>query len=354
MPVVSAKPLEEFAARVLTAAGLEPEEAAVIAGGLVQANLRGVDTHGVLRLLQYCDCLAAGEINPRPRVRVVSRSAGAVLVDADGGYGFRPTLLAVELAVELAREHGLGLAGVRASHHFGMAAAYAERIAEAGLIGMVTANTGPVMAPFGGARPALGNNPIAFAVPRRPEPPLVLDMALSQVAFGRIRLAAAEGRPIPTGWAYDSRGRPTTDAGEALRAGLLAPMGEHKGSGLSLIVDVLAGILTGSPVGHEADAHGRRRGGVGHLVLALRPDLFLPEAEFHAALERRLTEVLATPSAEGVERVLLPGDLELATARRREAEGIPLSAALARQLAALAERLGVGPPPWASAPDESP
>jgi LDH2 family malate/lactate/ureidoglycolate dehydrogenase len=347
LPVVSAKLLQEFAARILTAAGLEPEEAAVIASGLVRANLRGVDTHGVLRLLQYCDCLAAGEINPRPRVRVVSRSRVTALVDADGGYGFRPTLLAAELAVELAREHGLGLAGVRASHHFGMAAAYAERIAEAGLIGVVMANTGPVMAPFGGARPTLGNNPIAFAVPRRgPEPPLVLDMALSQVAFGRVRLAAAEGRPIPAGWAYDSRGRPTTDAEEALRAGLLAPMGAHKGSGLSLIVDVLAGVLTGSPVGLEADAHGHRRGGVGHLVLALRPDLFLPEAEFHAALERRLAEVLATPPAEGVGRLLLPGDLELATARSRETEGVPLSAELARQLEALAERLGAGPSPW--------
>ncbi len=331
---------------MLAASGMEGHDAEVVARCLVQANLRGVDTHGVMRLLQYSDCLAAGDIEPRPQVRVVSRSGCHGLVDAGGGYGFRPALLAADLSIELAREHGLGLVGVRASHHFGMAATYALRMAEAGMLAMVATNTGPVMAPFGGARAAAGNNPIAFGVPRRGAPPLILDMAMSQTAFGRVRLAAVEGRPIPLGWAYDSRGRPTTDAAQALSAGLLAPMGGHKGYGLSLVVDVLAAVMTGSPVGAAAEAHGHRAGGVGHFVLAMRPDLFVTEDVFHEALERRLAEVLATPPAEGASRVMLPGEIELETARRRSREGIPLSDALATQLAGLAGRLGVGPAPW--------
>lgn len=346
MPEVPAGELEEFAARVLSAAGLLPEDAAVAAHCLVQANLRGVDTHGVMRLVQYAECLRTGEVNPRPQVRVASRAGCRALVDADGGYGFRPSLLAAEAAVELAREHGAGLAGVRASHHFGMAATYALRIAEAGLVALVTANTGPIMPPFGGARAAMGNNPMAFGVPRRGRPPLILDMAMSQTAFGRVRLAAVEGRSIPLGWAYDSEGKPTTDAVEALRAQLLAPMGGHKGYGLSLVVDVLTGVMTGSPVGSAADAHGHRGGGIGHFLLALRPDLFVTEDEFYDVLEARLAEVLATPSAPGSERVLLPGDLELQTTGTRLARGIPLSDALASQLSELARRISAGATPW--------
>ena len=157
-------------------------------------------------------------------------------------------MLACDLAAELAGEHGMAVVGVRDSHHFGMAGLYAERIAEAGLVGIVTTNAQPIMAPPGIASPLLGNNPLAIAAPRAaPHPPLVLDMAMSQTALGRIRLAAAEGRPIPEGWALDEQGQPTTDAGRALAAGLLAPTGGHKGLALALMIDVLAGVLTDSP-----------------------------------------------------------------------------------------------------------
>lgn len=346
LPIVQAAELEAFAARVLTAAGLTEAGARVIAACLLEANLRGVDTHGVMRLLQYSECLAAGEVEARPVVRVVRREAGRALVDAGGGYGFEPTLLAADLAIELGREHGLAVVGVRNSHHFGMAASYALRIARAGLIAIVAANTQPVMPPPGGARAAAGNNPMAFAIPRRGKAPLVFDMALSQTAFGRIRLAAVEGRPIPEGWAFDAHGRPTTDAAVALEAQLLAPMGAHKGYGLSLVVDVLAAVLTGSAVGSAADAHAHRTGGVGHFVLALRSDLFVPEDAFHEALERRFAEILATPPAAGSDRVRLPGDPELETESRRREEGVPLSETLAEQLSQLARKLGAAGPPW--------
>jgi LDH2 family malate/lactate/ureidoglycolate dehydrogenase len=251
-------------------------------------------------------------------------------------------MLACGLAANMATEHGVGVAGVRNSHHFGMAGLYAENLAEGGLAGIVLTNAQPIMAPPGIACPLLGNNPLAIAVPRAaPHPPLVLDMAMSQTALGRIRLAAAEGRPIPEGWALDAEGRPTTDAGSALAAGLLAPTGGHKGLALALMIDVLAGVLTGSPAGQDADAHGRPEGGVGHLVIALRTDLFVAREAFEARLE----ELLAGLRGKGTDDapVVFPGDPELAAQERLRRKGVPVSDELAAGLDALAERLGVLP-----------
>lgn len=347
MPRADASQLRRFAERVLSAAGLAQEEVSVTAEGLVAASVRGVDSHGVLRLPQYADCLRSGEINPRPRVRVVDRRGSTALVDADGGYGYRPSLLAVQVAVEIAGSMGIGMVGVRNSHHFGMAAIYTIRISEAGMIGVVTTNGTPVMAPIGGVRTAVGNNPISCAVPRTPpHPPIVLDMALSEVAFGKIRLAAVEKRPIPLGWAFDSHGRPTTDPDEALRAGLLAPAGQHKGYGLSVIVDVLAGILTGSPSSTDASAHGRREGGVGHLVLAIQPGVFVEPDRFYGGVEQLVARIKAVPLAEGARGVFLPGEPEWNTAQARLKEGVPISDELAERLVALARQLGVDEPLW--------
>lgn len=348
MPAADEGTLAAFAERVLTAAGLAAEDAAVTARCLAFANLRGVDSHGVLRLMQYRASLRAGEINPRPDVRVAFRRGATALVAADGGYGFRPTLLAMETAVGIAREHGIGLVGVRGSHHFGMGATYALRAVELGVVGLLTTTSAPCIPPPGGVRPLVGNNPIACAVPRRaPHPPIVLDMALSEVAFGRIRLAAAEGRPIPLGWAFDAAGRPTTDAAEALRVQSLGAIGGYKGYGLSVIAELLAGVLTGSPFAAGADAHSHREGGVGHLAIAIDPEFLIERKRFEDGVEELVAQVKATPLAEGVEAVYLPGELEQRTLEERRAGGIPVSAELAEQLEALAAELGVEPPAWA-------
>jgi LDH2 family malate/lactate/ureidoglycolate dehydrogenase len=329
-----------FAARVLEAIGMPPEDAELTARCLVAADLRGMPGHGVLRLIQYADTVAAGEVRAAPDVRVLRREGTSALVDAGGGYGYRPTMLACELAAELAHEHGIGVAGVRDSHHFGMAGLYAEELAARGLAGIVLTNAQPIMAPPGLTAPLLGNNPLAIAVPRAaPHPPLVLDMAMSQTALGRIRLAAAEGRPIPEGWALDAQGRPTTDAASALDAGLLAPAGGHKGLALALMIDVLAGVLTGSPAGRDADAHGRPEGGVGHLVIALRTDLFVAPEAFAGGLEDLLAGLRAQGTADAP--VLFPGDPEQAAQERLRREGVPVSDELAAGLDALAARLDV-------------
>jgi L-2-hydroxycarboxylate dehydrogenase (NAD+) len=336
--------LEDFGRRILEAVGFTTDAASTIARCLVTANLRGLESHGVLRLIQYADTIAKGEVNPRPEVRVERREGCTALVDADGGYGFVPMFAAMDLAIELARVNGLALVGVRNSHHFGMAGLYAEQAAKAGMIGIVMTNTGPVMAPAGVLQPLVGNNPLAFAIPRRPPaPPILLDMALSQTAFGRVRLAAAEGRSIPLGWAYNSEGNPTTDSKEALSAALLAPMGGHKGYGLALVVDVLAGILTGSMFGLGADAHGHRNGGVGHLAIAVSPSLFITEAQFGDSVESLVQQLKSAPVAEAGTEVVLPGDPEWKTADERAALGIPVSDELVGQLSSLAAGLGVEP-----------
>ena len=341
MPQVTADELRNFARTVLVGIGLDEAGADVAAGCLVEANLRGVDSHGVLRLIQYHRSVSSGEVNPRPSVEVIRSGGPTALVDAGGGYGFVPALRAMEVAVEVAGVHGIALVGVRNSHHYGMAALYAERATAVGLIGVAMTNTGPVMAPAGVTRPIAGNNPIAFAVPRRPPAaPIVLDMALSGTAFGRIRLAAAEGRPIPLGWAHDASGEPTTDAAAALAASLLAPMGGHKGYGLSVIVEVLTGILTGSPFGRESDAHSHLAGGVGHLFIVVRPDLFGERKVFEESVEKLVRELKTAPARPGAE-VLLPGEIEQRIRAERAIKGVPVSVELARQLESLAKALGL-------------
>ena len=348
MPNATAAQLHDFAESVLLAAGLAPGHAAAAATGLVAANLRGVDSHGVLRLTQYVQSIESGEIERDPDVRVVQRRGSTALVDAGGGYGFAPAQLAIDTAVELAREHAIGLVGVRGSHHFGMGAHYVQRAAAAGFIGWLTTTSQPVVVPTGSAAPMVGNNPIAYAIPRRaPHPPILLDMALSEVAFGKIRLAAAEGRPIPLGWGFDAHGKPTTDAAAALAAEALGPAGGHKGSGLAIVGEVLAGVLTGSPFGLASHAHMHRAGGVGHLVAAIDPAVFVTREEFDDGVEELVAQLRAAPRAEGVTEILLPGEPEQRTEEARRAGGVPVSDELTAKLAALAARLGVAAPGWA-------
>jgi LDH2 family malate/lactate/ureidoglycolate dehydrogenase len=347
MVLTEAAVLEAFAADVLAAAAMAPADARTVATCLVEANLRGVDSHGVLRLIQYVDTIRRGEVLPAPSVAVVDRQPGRVLVDAGGGYGYVPTLLACDLAVEMARERGAGLGAVRNSHHFGMAAIYAARIARAPMIGVVFTNTSPIMAPPGVTRPIVGNNPIAVSIPRRADPPILLDMALSQTAFGRVRLAAAEGREIPLGWALDREGKPTTDARRALEAELLSPVGAYKGLGLAIVIDVLAGVLTGSPFGQAATGHANPAGGSGHWAIALVPSLFVDESRFFADVEQLVDELKAAGSDD--QPVLLPGEPEARVAAARRRDGVPLSDELSGQLAALAAELGVTVPQALSA-----
>lgn len=309
--------------------------------------MRGIDGHGVVRLIQYTECLARGEINPAPHVKVERRTACSLLIEADGGYGYTPTKLAVELGCEVASSSGVCVAAVRNSHHFGVAGRYTELAAKRGFVAIITTNATPVLGPPGGLRAVIGNNPLSVAAPRRPPAdPIVLDMALSQSTFGNVRLAAAEGRPIPEGWAYGRDGNMTVDATEALTAELLMPIGGHKGYGLAVAMEVLSAALTGSPIGCSADAHGRRDGGVGHLLIVLAIDLFVTEQEYYDNIERLVADIKAVPVKHEAGTVYLPGEIEHRRAERSATDGIHISGRLASRLERLADELGAASTLW--------
>jgi L-2-hydroxycarboxylate dehydrogenase (NAD+) len=311
----------------------------------VAANMNGVDSHGVLRLEQYVKSLSAGDINAVPNVVLTRNEGPTAYVDADGGYGYRPSFLAAETLCDIVSRFGVGVVGVGNSHHFGMAALYTRYIASKGFIALAWTNASAKIAPTGSITPTLGNNPMSWAVPRHaPNPPIVLDMALSTVAFGKIRLARAEGRPIPSDWGLDSRGAPTTDAEVAFQAGMLAPIGGYKGYGLSLIGEILAGCMTGSPYGLHGEPHSNPRGGVGHFFMAFKPDLFVPIDDVESSIDALVNDVRAAEIAVPGGAVYLPGEIEATTAEARAANGILISAELAGQLVDVATSLGVPVP----------
>jgi LDH2 family malate/lactate/ureidoglycolate dehydrogenase len=294
--------------------------------------------------MQYSASMAAGDINHHPAVRVLKRAGATAVVDADGGYGYRPTLVAMDLAVSIARRTGIGCVGVRNSHHFGMAAAFALRAAEARAIGFVTTNSLPQIAPPGASQAVVGNNPYAIAVPRRGRlHPIVVDIALTEAKFGTAAVAALAKRRLAPGLAMDTKGEATTDPAAALASGILTAIGRQKGYGLSVAAEVLAAALTGSPVARNSHGHRIATGGVGHFVLALEPEFFIDRRSFETAVETLCSHIkMAPPSAAGGE-VFLPGELGWRTYDRRMREGISLPTALVDELRQLAVRLGVPP-----------
>jgi LDH2 family malate/lactate/ureidoglycolate dehydrogenase len=341
---VPARTLRGFATRILEAAGLAAPDAGATAECLVLADLRGRGGHGVFRLLQYTDSIATGEINRRPRVRVIKKRGAVGVVDADGGYGYRPSLTAMSLAVTLAGRYGIGSVGVRNSHHFGMAATFALKAAQARAIGIALTNSLPQIAPPGASRAVVGNNPYAFAVPRSGRRrPIVVDIALTEAAFGAAALAGLAGTRLPLGHALDTSGHPTTDPGEAMRSGILVAVGRQKGYALSVAAEVLSAALTGSPIALDSHCHRLVGGGVGHLMLAIQPDFFIERRAFDAAVETMCAHITSTPPADPDGAVQLPGENGWRTYDRRMREGVPLPPALHEELRRLALRLGVRP-----------
>ena len=340
---LDAAPLAAWSTALLCAAGLEREAATLVSDTLVEASLRGVDSHGVARIPIYAERLQGGGINRRPRPRVERRDGAVASIDGDGGPGQVAGVMAMELSVELARDHGVGAVTVRRSTHYGAAAYYVMRPARAGFVALSTTNADPGVVPFGGRDPALGTNPIAFSAPTGGGE-LTLDMATSQVAANRVANAADEGRRIPEGWAVDAGGRPTTDPADAHA---MLPLGGYKGYGLAIVAEILSGALSGAAttrgVGrlyHDLD----RPQDVGHFHLAIDPERTVGRARLADTIEALVSEIRATELAPGADEILLPGEPELRVQAVRERDGIPLPDAQWRALSELSERLGVTPP----------
>ncbi len=349
---IAADALSAFTASVFAKAGLRQDDAAVIGRDLVAANLRGIDSHGVSRIPMYLERLQRGVVKARPDI-AFQKVAGAVgLVDGDDGMGFLAAHRAMDEAMVLAAESGIGLVGVRHSTHFGMAALYVMQAIEKGYIALAFTNSSPAIPAWGGRTAYLGASPIAAGVPGGDKADYVLDMAMTVIARGKIRLAATHGTPIPLGLALDANGAPTTDAAKAF-AGVCLPFGGVKGSALSMLMDLLSGVLTGANYAGRVKSlyfdHSEPQN-VGHLFFAIRPDLFMPRAEYDRRMDDFVDRTKALPKAQGFDEILIPGEPEERAAGLRLRSGIPLSATIRSQLGEIGGRLGVPLPAMSGRP----
>jgi (2R)-3-sulfolactate dehydrogenase (NADP+) len=316
----------------LARAGAGADMAATTAAALVAAEAQGLGSHGLSRVAQYAGHLRNGRVNGEARPLLKQDKAAALLVDAQEGLAFPACALAVREAVRSARQCGAAFAGVTNSHHFGAAAWHLAAVAEAGMVGLAFGNSPAAMPAWGGKRALFGTNPIAAVFPRRDAPPLVIDLSLSEVARGKLMVAAREGKPIPLGWALDKDGNPTTDPKAGL-AGMMLPAGGVKGAMLALIVELLCCALTGAAYGFEADSFFTEEGNrprIGQAFMVIDPGALAGTEVFHERIETLVEAMLEDPD------VRLPGQRRLALARQAEAQGIEVPAALLEQLEALA------------------
>jgi LDH2 family malate/lactate/ureidoglycolate dehydrogenase len=340
---VDAIRLAEFLTDVYAAAGLPASDAASCAAQTVDAELRGVASHGCVRVAVFVERLRRGTINPAPDVRIVRELAGYALLDGDRGMSAVGGRRAIECAMAKASANGIGAAGVRRVSHTGHVGWFAAMALERRMIGIVASSAAANLAPWGGAERLLGNNPIAFAIPSDETYSLVFDMATSKVARGYVLLAAKTGDAIPEGWALDADGRPTTDARRAV-AGTMLPLGEHKGAGLALVLGLLTDALTGNgSEGEQRDWLATERDfQLSMLCIAIDPRAALGP-EFASVVSGVVGRLKASRLADGFDEVRIPGEASARRAREASVHGVTLAPALVRELDALAASLGVRP-----------
>jgi (2R)-3-sulfolactate dehydrogenase (NADP+) len=332
MPRLSLDDARTLAEAALTRAGANPAMARATAAALVGGEAEGQAGHGLSRVPQYAAFLANGRADGAAVPAVVAERGGAVLIDARHGLAYPAVALAVEQAVSRAKTHGIAFAGITNSHHAGAMGLPVAALARQGLVALAFTNSPAAMPVPGGRRPLMGTNPVAAAFPRRDAAPLVIDMALSEVARGKIMVAAKAGKPIPLGWALDADGNPTTDAQAALGGAMLA-MGGTKGALLALVVELLCCALTGSAFGFEADGFFQDEGNrprLGQSLIAIDPGALAGEGAFLDRVEFLLAAMQADPG------VRLPGSRRQALSSRAADEGVEIPAPLLATLQGLA------------------
>jgi uncharacterized oxidoreductase len=342
MPTLAAARLERLTRDIFTARRVPADDAAWIASLLVRANLRGHDSHGVIRVPQYVASLERGTLNPTPSMKLVVDTPTIAILDGDGGFGQVVARRGVALTLERVRAHGLAAVALRGANHIGRLADYAEMLAQQGVIGLLWANArgGLNVAPWGGAARRLGTNPHAVGIPGASGPAMVLDFATSVVAEGKMRVKRNRKQQAPPGWFVDAQGRPATDPeifyGDP--PGALLTAGEHKGYGLSLAVEILGGILSGTgPAGPPPGVFAN-----GTLMICLDVARFLPLPEFHRQVAALFGWVKSAPLAQGAAEILIPGEPEARLEAERRGQGIPIEDQTWSQIETTAAELGVG------------
>ncbi|MCC6887194.1 MAG: Ldh family oxidoreductase [Hyphomicrobiales bacterium] len=329
------------------ACGLPQADAEIVADAMLDADLSGSDAHGIFRLAGYVKQLRAGNFNPRASIAVIERGPATALVDGDNGMGHLAMSYAANLAVEIARASGVAWVGVRRSNHSGAGSTYVSIPLRHDMIGIYSAvSAANFMAPWGGAEPLLGTNPIAVAIPAGKEAPVVLDIATSVASNGLIRTYAQEGRPLPEGWVISREdGSPITD-GRRLEEGMFVPVGTYKGSGLAMVLGLLGGPLNRAAFGRDvkdSNAPQQRETNTGHFMIALDPARFLPLETFKAEIDRHVRDLAGSKKLPGVEAIRIPGQGRVARRADREKNGVALAPALIKQVDELTRTLGIAP-----------
>lgn len=342
--LISQSDLEAFIARCLASCGMPAADAAKVGGLMAQADVNGQDGHGVFRLPMYIKRIQAGGMNMTPAFKRLSDRPATALIDGDNGMGHLVMHHATELAMEKARTTGVAWVGARMSNHAGPASLYAMMPAQENMIGLYLAvGSANHMPPWGGTDMLLSTNPIAVALPSKDYPPIVLDMATTVAAYGKVKTAAQRGEQMPEGWVVDRNGDPLTDPTRASE-GFLLPIGGPKGYGLSLVFGILAGVLNGAAFGRDVvdfNADTTSVTNTGQMILALDIAAFADPDAFRAEIDDVWRQMKASAKMPGVDEIRLPGERMDRVRLERSTKGIPLSDALRAQLSALAEELGV-------------
>lgn len=341
--IFKAESLTNYVSEIFKTVSLSNEDSYTVGESLVSANLRGVDSHGVTRVPIYVKRLKEGATNPKPNVKIVEKSDATLLIDGDDGMGQVVGREAMNLGVAKAKESGGVNIGVTRSSHFGAGAYFVKRGVEEDMITYAMSNAPSTMAPWGGIQPYFGTNPYAFGVPAGKHQPIILDMATSVVARGKIIMAAQNGNDIPAGWAIDKNGRPTTDAQAALDGSVL-PFGGAKGYGISLMIDIMSGVLTGSGFGpHINNIYGDydEPQNVGHFFQLTDINRFMPSELYKQRIDQMIDEIKSSPQAEGVEEIFVPGEIETRTEKLRLEKGIELDKEVYEALKQVGKECGV-------------
>ncbi|ASS89880.1 ureidoglycolate dehydrogenase [Aeribacillus pallidus] len=323
--IVQHNELKELVVKKLTKAGLSKEHASVVADVLVHADLRGVSSHGVLRTEHYVKRITEGGLNPNPKFSVIETGPCSAIFDGDDGMGHVITKEAMDYAIELADKKGIGMLTVVNSSHCGALSYFVEQAAQKNKIGIVMTHTDKIVVPFGGAEPFFGTNPIAFGFPAKKHRPIILDMATSNVAFGKILHAREEGKEIPADWGVDENGVPTTNPH---KVAALLPFAGPKGYGLGMVVDIFSGILAGAAFGtHITKMYGEynKMRKLGHFVCAIDPSVFTDVNSFLENIDRMIEEIHSVKPAKGFQQVMVPGEPEQLREEVRLKEGVPIT-----------------------------